>query len=112
MESSKELGPWRERVALAAHNGISQAGFALAQRGVPVMVDVLFIMPRPSSAPKAKTPPAVKRPDGDKLGRAVLDALTGVCFEDDSQVTVMTFKKRLAEPGEGSGADIEVVWQS
>lgn len=28
-----------------------------------------------------------KRPDLDKLVRAVLDALTGVCYDDDSQVT-------------------------
>lgn len=112
VESCKEVGPWRERIAIVAHNGMTEAEFHLAVRGTPVMVDVLFVLPRPSSTPKTKTPPAVKRPDGDKLGRAVLDALTGVCFEDDSQVTVMTFKKRLAELGENPVADISVVWDT
>ena len=41
------------------------------------------------------------RPDIDKLERAVLDGLTGVVYEDDSQVTRVTKVKRYAdtEPG-------------
>lgn len=34
-----------------------------------------------------------KRPDLDKLVRGVLDALTGVCYKDDSQVTILKAQK-------------------
>jgi Holliday junction resolvase RusA-like endonuclease len=36
-----------------------------------------------------------KRPDLDKLVRAVLDALTGVCYLDDSQVTRIEAEKNF-----------------
>ena len=102
IESSKAVGPWRERVALAAH---SLAPELLAP---PVSVRLDFVMPRPKSAPKAKFVPATKRPDIDKLARAILDALTGVWFEDDSHVTDLHATKRLAEPGETPGVCIAV----
>jgi crossover junction endodeoxyribonuclease RusA len=52
----------------------------------PVALDVLFYLPRPKSAPKAIVRPA-KKPDLDKLVRAVCDALTAAgVWRDDSQV--------------------------
>ncbi len=69
-----------------------------------------FRMPRPKSTPKA-TPAAVKRPDLDKLARAVLDAITGTVLVDDSQVVDLSASKRLAEVGESPGALISV-WPS
>lgn len=102
-ESSKGVGPWRERVALAAHGH----GFPLLT-GLPVLMTLEFVMPRPASTPKRRTPPAIKRPDADKLERAVLDALTGIAFADDSQVTTTYRHKRLAEIGETPGVWIAV----
>lgn len=62
----------------------------------PVMVTVQFTLPRPQShygtgknagVLKATAPERhPKKPDLDKLVRAVLDALTGVCWRDDAQV--------------------------
>ena len=105
VESSKEVGPWRERIALCAHS--EMAGRDLFAG--PVLVSLNFILPRPKSAPKRTTPAAVKRPDLDKLARACLDALTGPCFTDDSQVTEMYATKRLAEIGETAGVAITVI---
>lgn len=104
VESSKDVGPWRERVALAAHQAM--AGRPLF--GGAVTVSLNFVMPRPKSAPKTKTPAAVTRPDVDKLARAVLDALTDVSFSDDSQVIGLSAYKRLAEIGETAGVEIRV----
>lgn len=103
-ESSKKVGPWRERVALAAHNAM-EGGAVLDG---PISVCLNFVLPRPKSAPKRTTPPAVKKPDLDKLERAVLDALTGVCFGDDSQVISLSGYKRLAEIGETAGCEVRV----
>lgn len=102
IESSKTVGPWRERVAMAAH---------LNARGLlcgPVSVRLDFILPRPKSAPRRSTPPATKRPDLDKLTRAVLDALTNVWLTDDSQVVHIEASKRIAEIDETPGVHITV----
>lgn len=100
IESSKNVGPWRERVALAAHSN------AAGLLDPPVSVRLDFIMPRPKSAPKTKTLAAVKRPDIDKLARAILDALTDVWLRDDSHVVELCATKRLALVDEQPGVTI------
>jgi len=102
VEMSKALGPWRERVALAVH------GEGWPMMAGPVWVRLQFVLPRPKSAPKRSTPPAVKRPDLDKLQRAILDALTGIVFADDSQVICIFARKRIAEIDESPGVLIEL----
>lgn len=102
IESSKAVGPWRERVALAAHS------HARGLLGGPVSVDLVFVLPRPKSAPKCTTLPAVKRPDIDKLARAILDALTGVWIADDSQVIDLRATKHIADIDGEPGVTITV----
>ena len=58
----------------------------------PVNVVLNFYLLKPKSVPKKRTRPHV-RPDLDKLVRAVLDALTGICFKDDAQVVSMQAEK-------------------
>lgn len=103
-ESSKAVAPWRADIRehlLARHTGAQLLG--------PLRVDLAFVMPRPTSAPKRSTPPAIKRPDLDKLARAVLDAVgsAGV-WHDDSQVVQLHASKRIAEIGEPSGVAITI----
>ncbi|TXH55152.1 MAG: RusA family crossover junction endodeoxyribonuclease [Desulfurellales bacterium] len=104
VESSKAVKPWRESIRwaiLERWRGPQMLG--------PVTVELQFVMPRPASTPKRSTPPAIKRPDIDKLERAVLDAIgsAGV-WKDDSQVTTLRATKRLAEIGETPGCRIVV----
>lgn len=106
IESSKEVGSWRERVALAAHQMMRQSGFPVFDGPVAVCLD--FVLPRPKSAPKRTTPPASKRPDLDKLARACLDAITETVITDDARVTSLSARKRLAEIGETAGVTIRV----
>ena len=105
VESSKRLPKWREAVQDAALQRLDPI-----PAGVPVRVEIHFVMPRPKSLPKSRpTPPAVKRiGDLDKLCRAILDGLDGPAYADDSQVTVLVADKRIAEPGEEPGARINV----
>lgn len=107
IESSKAVGPWRERVALAADEAMRNAGYTGPFMG-PIMVRSDFVLPRPKSAPKAKFLAATKRPDADKLVRAVFDALTGVTFCDDSQVVGLAATKQVALHGHGPGCYIVV----
>jgi crossover junction endodeoxyribonuclease RusA len=106
-ESSKKVGPWRERVALAAHNAMLESG--LAVYGGPVSVTLEFVLTRPKSCPKRSTPPAIKRNgDIDKLARSILDSITGVIVLDDAQVVELHAGKRIAEIGETAGVQIRV----
>ncbi len=63
-----------------------------------VIIDIAFRLPKPKSTPKSHKR-MTKKPDLDKLIRTVLDALTGVVFDDDSQVTMISASKGYAEPG-------------
>ncbi len=102
IESSKAVGPWRERVALAVHG----EGWPLRTDAIGMRLD--FVLPRPRSAPKTRTLLATKRPDADKLARAVLDALTGIAYVDDSQVIDLHSHKRIADAGERPGVAISL----
>lgn len=103
-ESSKRVKPWRESIRWS----ILERWVGAKMLGA-VTVELDFVMPRPTSTPKRSTPPAIKRPDIDKLQRACLDAIgsAGV-WGDDSQVVKVIATKRLAEIGEASGCRIEV----
>lgn len=47
-------------------------------------------------------------PDADKLARAALDALTGIAFEDDSQVASLAVSKRWPAVDEDLGVTIRI----
>lgn len=80
IESSKKLKPWRAAVADAAFKAFSEAG--LDQFTKPVVVDVIFIMPRPKTVTRVWPE---KAPDLDKLQRSIGDALSidsGILADD------------------------------
>jgi crossover junction endodeoxyribonuclease RusA len=66
-------------------------------RPFPVELSVVWYLAKPKSTPKKVIYPT-KKPDTDKLLRAVLDALTGVVYEDDSQVIRAIAEKRYGSP--------------
>lgn len=76
----------------------------------PVRVLCEFIFARPASHTRAERAVTSKttKPDGDKLIRATLDALTGLAYVDDAQVSDGRWVKRYAAPGEACGAWITV----
>ena len=73
--------------------------------GKSIMVDIEFRIPIPQSYSKKKKAelewtPHNKKPDLDNLVKAVLDALNGVAFEDDSLISDINASKTYAEePG-------------
>jgi crossover junction endodeoxyribonuclease RusA len=80
-----------------------------AQQHIPALLEasvaitLSFALPRTKSLPKRLERPHLTRPDVDKLARSVLDALTGVAFSDDAQVTQLACTKRYALEGEQPG---------
>ena len=90
------LHRWRTDIALAAR---AEWGDEMTYH--PVQMRTVFYMPRPMrhwTLERTLRPAYVEvehssRPDLDKLIRGVLDALTDVIYEDDSQVSVIYASK-------------------
>lgn len=61
-----------------------------------VRVLAVFRLPRPKALSKTRIVPHTKKPDLDKLTRAVGDALTGILFHDDSQIVQWKVEKCYA----------------
>ncbi len=74
----------------------------------PVWLNVTFYLPKGKTV-KREHP--TTKPDIDKLLRCVLDALTGIVYQDDAQVTEVNVSKRYAG-GEGDFGRprVEVMW--
>jgi len=83
VESSKGVRPWRQDVVAAA----VEAKNGAAPLDGPLRVRMVFTLPKPKSAPKTRRTYPDRRPDLDKLCRAVLDSLvqSGI-IEDDARV--------------------------
>ena len=79
---------WRNAIGYAAR----EAG--ARKLTTAVTIDLVFLMPRPKTVKRSF--PAVA-PDLDKLIRAVLDALTGIAYDDDGQVVSIHAHKIYGE---------------
>lgn len=93
VETAKGLKEWRATVAEYA---------AILEYDVldeeAITITLMFMLPAPK---KTKRRYPTTKPDIDKLSRAILDALTGVWYKDDSQVVKLEAEKvyTYGEPG-------------
>jgi len=83
----------------------SMVSFTARQKGCkpmlgPVSLTILYVLPRPKGhfnrrgvvkSSVAQLP--IRKPDIDKLERAILDSLTGIVYQDDSQVVKVSQEK-------------------
>ena len=89
---------------------VAEQAQAVAQDGLfvgPVAIGVVFQLPRPQSLPK-RVLHHTKKPDLDKLARALKDALKGVLYQDDSQVVELHARKAYAAPAAAPRAIVAV----
>ncbi len=94
---------WRQDVALAAFTSMKQAD--LAPFTCPIEMELLFHMPRPKAhyrsdrvtlRPQCPQYHSI-RPDCLKLARSTEDALTGICYADDSLIVKETIEKAYSD---------------
>lgn len=98
------LKPWRSLVISAAVT----AHLGKLMIDDPVHVEVIYYLPRPKSAPKRVVYPA-KKPDKDKLDRAIYDSLTQAAIWIDDALNVASYtEKRFATPKNPPGAEITI----
>jgi Holliday junction resolvase RusA-like endonuclease len=101
------LRPWRDTVAWQVRAAMADAGLTDPLEG-PVEVHATFILARPKSAPKGRWAPD-KKPDGDKLLRALFDAITaGGAWVDDAQVVNCSWSKVFPHDGAVPGVTFTV----
>lgn len=111
------LAAWRNAIATEAR----EATEGRAPMSGPLSVMLAFRFPRPRShflpANRSRPVPVLRldaprhlsgKPDADKVARAGLDALTGVAYIDDAQVSVLTVVKRYCADGEAPGVRVTV----
>lgn len=91
----KELKAWRSLIGWTAKSFLPRP----LSGAISIQLDFAFIKPKTVNRDR----PSVK-PDLDKLIRAVLDALTGIAYTDDSQVV-----RILAQKSYGSVEGVRVI---
>jgi crossover junction endodeoxyribonuclease RusA len=91
-EGRRKLADWRQAIGEEARRALPDDAPLLDG---PVYVTVSFLLPKPKSAPKHLRH-CTKKPDLDRLLRALLDAITGVLIVDDAQVVSITAAKSYA----------------
>lgn len=110
IESSKKVKPWREAVK---HAALLERDYA-PPLDEPLIVRMVFTMPKPASAPKRRRIWPMRTPDLSKLIRSTEDALTdsGV-WKDDARVveysrTAKVFPNEDPEALDAPGVRIEI----
>lgn len=93
---------WKEAVRWQV-----RAGGAITPCSGAVSLSLAFYLARPKTLPK-KTTYHVKRPDVDNLAKAILDALKGLAWHDDSQIVSLTVRKYYTEGTAGAGVRIVI----
>lgn len=97
--ANTKMKPYRHTITQVASETLNQLGRTIPAypRPLPVKAHITWVLAKPKSTPKKITQPT-KKPDVDKLFRAVLDSLTGVIYEDDSQVVGGRVHKEYGSP--------------
>jgi len=75
--------PWMAIVKDAARQAVNSEVIPYSEAAI--WIQIIFYLPRPKTLPKRIFWPT-KKPDLDKLERAIFDALKDVIWTDDSQV--------------------------
>lgn len=90
---NRRCGPWQEHVVTAAREALGEGSTPMEG---PVALFLRFYLPRAKATPRNVTE-HMKKPDLDKLVRAVKDGLTraGV-YRDDAQVVLAVVSKEFA----------------
>lgn len=97
IHSNKDrLLPWRDKVSRAFEEAMGPVPLRLDG---PVAIDCTFTVRKPQSAPKRRRTFPMRKPDGDKLLRAIFDAATAAgVWVDDARAVEWSGRKVF--PGE------------
>lgn len=103
ISANPNLAAWERLVAYAAKPYAPRVLI-----GGPVHVMLTFYLPRPPSVTSEKRALPCVKPDLDKLARAAFDAITGVIWCDDGQVTSCSLWKFYVDDAAKCGVEIQI----
>ena len=84
----------------------------MAAKGVPVRVSIATTRAMPKSRPRRlEEEPDVYKPDCDNIAKLCLDALNGVAWADDTQVTTLVVQKMPRLRGGEDRTTIAISWE-
>lgn len=100
---NKTLKPWRQDVSAMAAQAM--IGGVMTENAVRVLISFFWLRPKST---KKSVAHKITKPDIDKCLRSILDSLTGIVFQDDSQVVECHIFKRFGQR-EGARVIVEEV---
>jgi len=103
---------WQSLVRDEAAYALARAGRSpvLLPRPAAVRIVASFVVPCPQKLQRrADARPTSKKDDLDKLARTLFDALTGVVYDDDSQVVELHVSKRYPRGGDVVGVSVWII---
>lgn len=107
-------GSYKPHPIVAFKSAVKAKAISLGYRPTtrPVRVDMVFVFPRSKTQIwKRKAMPRLlhaKTPDGDNCFKAATDALTGVLWKDDAQISKHSVEKWIAAGDERPHVEITV----
>ena len=112
-ESSPHHGAWRSDVRAAALEAVPDEWQLIYP--VTCLIVCSFSRPKNHYNKKGVKPNAPDHPitrsvgDVDKLARSILDSLTSILFNDDSQVSTLSITKRYCNHDEKEHCEISII---
>jgi Holliday junction resolvase RusA-like endonuclease len=88
-----KMKPWRQEISWAALR--ARGNDTPAGRNVAIRLEASFFFARPKSS---KANDKTTKPDLSKLVRCLEDAMTGIIYEDDSQIVEIHCFKGFGQP--------------
>ena len=104
--------PTREAEDAIRHEWCRVAYGAQAMPHVPVTVEIVTERRLPKSKAKGvESEPDTVRPDADNIAKLVLDALNGIAWADDSQVTHLEVRPQDRKRDTNERTVVTVSWE-
>ena len=96
---------YKRNVSAMAMVAVNDSRWTLCHRDMPIEVNITSYRAIPTSTAKWKRdaaihgliPPLTKGGDLDNIAKGILDAMTGIVYEDDSQVFKLNCESRYSE---------------
>ena len=96
---------YKRNVSAMATMAVQDSNWNICHRDMPIEITLISYRAIPTSVPKWKKdaavyglmPPLTKGGDLDNIAKGILDAMTGIVYEDDSQVFKLNCESRYSE---------------
>jgi Holliday junction resolvase RusA-like endonuclease len=105
VDAKHPIHAYKQAIRLAYVN----AGGEVLEGPVSVRIVCWFDRPKSHSKKRRQDPePKTTKPDLDNVGKAILDALNEIAYNDDGQVFMLTVEKWYVGPNDLIGTVLEV----